>query len=370
MSSSLLMAKKCVTRPSSTSDVVMASPATNLYYLTDPPTGTKFLVDTGACKSIYPKSLLRDVQQSGGADSLRLVAANGSRIPTFGTSRLRVSVGGRLLDWTFVVADVMLPILGADFLAHYNLIVDVRRQRLLHASSLASTPIDTAPGSLATHVTLLTDDYASLLQQYPDVFKPELRQQPHMPSKHGVFHHIKTTGPPVFARFRRLAPAKLAAAKQVFAEMEALGICQKASSPWSSPLHMVTKKDGSLRPCGDYRRLNMMTEPDHYPTPNISDVTSFLHGAQFFSKLDLLKGYFQVPMHAEDIPKTAITTPFGTFTFNYSCFGLRNAGATFQRLMDGILGDFPFCVCYVDDILVFSSYATHSSSSTAFRKMA
>ena len=99
----------------------------------------------------------------------------------------------------------------------------------------------------------------------------------------------------------------------------------------------------------------MQTEPDHYPLPNIADVTSFLHGAKIFSKLDLLKEYYQVPMHPDDIPKTAVTTPFGTFTFNYSCFGLRNAGATFQRMMDGILGDLSFCVCYIDDILIFSS---------------
>ena len=159
----------------------------------------------------------------------------------------------------------------------------------------------------------------------------------------------------MFSRFRRLAPDKLHAAKQTFAELERLGICQKAPSPWASPLHIVVKKDGSLRPCGDYRRLNMQTEPDHYPLPNIADITTFLHGAKIFSKLDLLKGYYQVPMHPGDIPKTAVTTPFGSFTFNYSCFGLRNAGATFQRMMDGILGDLPFCVCYIDDILIYSS---------------
>ena len=135
--------------------------------------------------------------------------------------------------------------------------------------------------------------------------------------------------------------------------MEKQGLCQKASSPWASPLHIVVKKDGTIKPCGDYRRLNI-TEADHYPLPNIADVTSFLHGATVFSKLDLMKGYFQVPMHPEDIPKTAIVTPFGTYTFNYS-FGLKNGGATFQRLMDDILGDLSFCVCYVDDVLVFSN---------------
>ena len=99
----------------------------------------------------------------------------------------------------------------------------------------------------------------------------------------------------------------------------------------------------------------MATEPDRYPLPNIADVTTYLQGAKIFSKLDLLKGYYQVPMHPDDIPKTAITTPFGTYTFNYSCFGLRNAGATFQRIIDTVLGDIPFCVAYVDGILVFSS---------------
>lgn len=297
--------------------------------------------------------MVRDVQSRD--DTERLIAANGSIIPTFGTSRLQVSVGGSRLSWRFLIAEVLLPILGADFLAHYDLLVDVRRHRLVNATTLATTSISAAPSSLATSISFAPDDYSTLIAQYSDVFKPELRQQAHAPSRHGIVHHIKTNGPPVFAKFRRLAPAKLQAAKKVFNELEAMGICQKASSPWSSPLHIVSKKDGSLRPCGDYRRLNMITEPDHYPLPNISDVTSFLHGASFFSKLDLLKGYFQVPMHKEDIPKTAITTPFGTYTFNYSCFGLRNAGATFQRLMDGILGDLPYCVCYVDDILVFSS---------------
>ena len=117
---------------------------------------------------------------------------------------------------------------------------------------------------------------------------------------------------------------------------------------------MVSKKDGSFRPCGDYRRLNNITEPDHYPLPNIQDITSYLSGAKVFSKLDLTKGYYQVPLHPDDIPKTAIATPFGTYTFNYSCFGLRNAGATFQRLMDDIFGDLDFIVVYIDDILVFS----------------
>ena len=132
-----------------------------------------------------------------------------------------------------------------------------------------------------------------------------------------------TTGAPVYSRFRRLSPEKLAAAKSSFAEMERIGICSKAASPWASPLHKVLKPDGSWRPCGDYRRLNLITEPDHYPMPNIADLTNSIGKSCVFSKLDLLKGYFQVPVHPSDIPKTAIITPFGSYVFHYSTFGLK-----------------------------------------------
>ena len=136
--------------------------------------------------------------------------------------------------------------------------------------------------------------------------------------------------------------------------MEKIGVCSKAASPWASPLHMTPKKDGTWRPCGAYRRLNLMTEPDNYAMPNISDLTSSIGTSRVFSKLDLLKGYFQVPVNPEDAPKTAITTPFGTYMFHYSTFGLRNSGATFQRMMDQIFGHLPYCRVYMDDILVAS----------------
>ena len=248
-----------------------------------------------------------------------------------------------------------MPILGADFLAHFHMLVDVHHRRLIDANTMSCTTMSIAPGNLAVHIADASHPFAELRDEYPALFRPELRPSPNFQPPHGVYHFIKTTGPPVFSRFRRLAPDRLATAKQVFQDMEKLGICQKASSPWASPLHLVQKKDGSLRPCGDYRRLNVITEPDHYPLPNIADITTFLHGSKIFSTLDLLKGYYQVPMNPEDIPKTAVTTPFGTFTFNFSCFGLRNAGATFQRMMDDLLGDLPFCVAYIDDILVFST---------------
>jgi hypothetical protein len=98
---------------------------------------------------------------------------------------------------------------------------------------------------------------------------------------------------------------------------------------------MVPQKDGSWRPCGNYRRLNLATTPDKYPLPNMQDLSNGLDGCStIFSKIYLVKGYHQIPVATEDIPKTAIITPFGLFEYLFTPFGLSNAAQTFQRMMD------------------------------------
>ena len=237
---------------------------------------------------------------------------------------------------------------------HFNLVVDVARHRLLNTDSFTSVPL--CISNIEENINLLSpdDNYSDILKDFDDVFKPDLRLSPGTAAKHGVQHYIKTTGPPVHSRYRRLRPELSQIAKEAFTEMEKMGVCSKSASPWASPLHMTPKKNGTWRPCGDYRRLNIITEPDHYAMPNISDLTSSIGTACIFSKLDLLKGYSQVPVNPDDVPKTAITTPFGTYVFHYSTFGLRNSGARFQRMMDQILGHLPFCRVYIDDILIAS----------------
>ncbi|XP_068246815.1 uncharacterized protein [Palaemon carinicauda] len=166
--------------------------------------------------------------------------------------------------------------------------VDIAHRRLVNTDSYLSTALQAALSNLDLHISALTDAYAHLITSYLYVFRTELRQTPTAPTKQGNCHHIKTTGPLVFAKFRYLAPDQLAASTQTFAKMEGMGVWRKASALRSSPIHMFLKKDGSLCPCGDYRNLNMQTEPDHYPLPNITDVTSYLHKATVFSMLDLL----------------------------------------------------------------------------------
>ncbi|GBN24003.1 Transposon Tf2-8 polyprotein [Araneus ventricosus] len=138
---------------------------------------------------------------------------------------------------------------------------------------------------------------------------------PNQPVKHTTVHHIVTKGAPMVAKPRRLAPDRLKIAKSEFQNMMHLGHLRPSKSNYASPLHMVPKK-GTLdwRPVGDYRALNSQTLKDKYPIPCIADFTAELHGSKIFSRIDLIKAYHQIPIHSEDIHKTAICTPFDEVT--------------------------------------------------------
>ncbi len=124
---------------------------------------------------------------------------------------------------------------------------------------------------------------------------------------------------------------KLASAKAEFKQLEEDDIIQHSTCPWSSPLHMVKKADGSWRLCRDFPAVEPVSEPDVYPVPNMLDFAAKAAGCTVFSKIDLRKGYHQIPVN-QDVQKTAITTPFGLFEYKRMPVGLRNAGPSFQRL--------------------------------------
>ncbi|GFX04352.1 retrovirus-related Pol polyprotein from transposon 17.6 [Trichonephila clavipes] len=265
-------ARKCVSpcafvKKKRVSSVIagMAEPSqhTSRLFLLDRKSGQKFLIDSGSEICVIPPS---PTMNKSPQSNFSLFAANNTKIPAYGMVRKELNLGlRRPFIWTFIIADVSSPIIGADFLKHFNLLIDLKKKR---------------------------------------------------PSK----------------------------------------------SPWSSPLHVVPKSDSTVRPVGDYRQLNSVTEFDSYPMPYLNDFAHALHGKKIFSKIDIFKAFHQIPIAECDIPKTAVTTPWGLYEYTHLCFGLVNAPQTFMRFMHEVLRGLPFCFVYLDDILCYSENAEEHRS--------
>ena len=214
-----------------------------LFFISDHPSGLRFLVNTGAEVSVIPPSRTDRLSHT---DALVLQAANDTLIPTFGKRSLTLNLGLRQsFQWVFLVAKVKCPILGVDFLRHFNLLVDVGHKRLVDAvTNLHVNGIATC--ELTTNLTVLpqkpTNAFEATMRQFPLVIQP---YNPQQPIKHQVTHHISTTGPPVHSHTRRLSPERLSVACKEFEHMMQLGIIRPSSSSWVSPLHLVPYLRGS-----------------------------------------------------------------------------------------------------------------------------
>ncbi|GFT00576.1 retrovirus-related Pol polyprotein from transposon 17.6 [Trichonephila clavipes] len=173
-------------------------------------------------------------------------------------------------------------------------------------------------------------------------------------ASHGTVHHIITTGPPVTARPRRLHPKLYDAVKVEFEFLLAQGIIRPSKSPWSSPLHVVPKSDSTVRPVGDYRQLNSVTEFDSYPMPYLNDFAHALHGKKIFSKIDIFKAFHQIPIAECDIPKTAVTTPWENAEEHRS-----HLRTIFQRLSSyGLKLNISKCVFGVTELIFLGHFIT------------
>ncbi|UYV75458.1 hypothetical protein LAZ67_13000337 [Cordylochernes scorpioides] len=192
-----------------------------------------------------------------------------------------------------------------------------------------------------------------LLENFSEVFSPIDKTTSRIITKHRI-----NTGDakPSKKMPYRVSPSERKVIQEEVDRMMEMGVVQPSESPWASPVVLVRKKDGSVRFCVDYRGLNKMTKKDVYPLPRVDDALDCLKEANIYSTIDLKAGYWQIGIDEADREKTAFITPDGLFEFKVMPFGLCNAPATFERMMDNLLKGlrWTICLCYLDDVVIFA----------------
>ena len=191
---------------------------------------------------------------------------------------------------------------------------------------------------------------SALFEEFPSVMKET-------PGRTTVVEHLITVGDvaPIRQKPYRIPYSQREVVQKELDKMLQAGVIRPSTSPWASPIVLVPKKDGAVRFCVDFRKLNSVAKFDAYPMPRVEEMIEIIGTAKVISTLDLAKGYWQIPMSHESKEKTAFTTPFGLYEFEVMPFGLHNAPATFQRMINYVLRDCQkFARAYIDDIVIFS----------------
>lgn len=281
---------------------------------------------------------------------------------SLGIIRLPIFFNGKcIIIKTHVIPEIQTSlILGIDFWTKFEIFpknlndIEFMAQNdpLLFQISKSSDDYYLKSYSLLdSHQKLIADD---ILEHFKEISF----EKKGLGSTHLIEHRIDTGDAiPIKQRYYRLSPEKKRIISEQVDEMLNLDVIEPCESPWSSPVLVVTKKDGNPRFCLDSRKLNSVTKKDAYNLPYITEILDNLKDAKFLSSIDLSKSFWQIPIRPSDREKTAFYVPGrGTFMFKVTAFGLSNAPATQQRLVDSLFGpEFELKVfCYLDDIIIVS----------------
>lgn len=321
------------------------------------------LLDSGASKTIMGSKGLSIVRDLGlvvdSSKKTNCTVANGDKCQSVGVVELPITLRGkcRLIE-AFVVPELPhVLILGVDFWRMMGLVPDLRRNEW----HFSDEPITINTVEQMSNQTLLSHLENQRLQAVLDRNFALMDQE--LGCTDQAEHLIVTESPPIKQRYYRANPIIQAEIDKQLDEMLRLGVVEASNSPWSSPIVLVKKKDGTYRFCVDFRKLNSVTVRDSYPLPLVADTLDKLRNAKYLSSLDIKSAYWQIPMAESAKQYTAFTVPNrGLFQFKRMPFGLHNSAATWQRFIDKVIGHDlePFVFVYLDDIVIVSdSFERH-----------
>ena len=335
------------------------------------------LVDTGSVASFISADFLADLVPNGVNYAnkpnqnrpIQFKSASGTPIEPLGYFSIPLTIKDDLKSrHPFYIVPYLQEecILGMDFMKTHRMKINVAKKEVSVSKNGKKVKIaltdeehpvfsikENEDGKLKNLSEKDQDTILKVLEKHDGIFAEKINE---LGRTNIVRHEVRTTGEPFALKHYKTPITLRPLVKQHIKEMLKYQIIRPSNGPYRSPVLMVKKKTGDLRFCVDYRRLNKQTIKDKYPLPRIDDTLDFLHGAKYFSTIDLLSGYWQIEIEEEDKYKTAFTTEFGHYEFNRMPFGLCNAPGTFQRLMESILQPIlgEYALVYIDDVIVYS----------------
>ncbi|GFS73216.1 retrovirus-related Pol polyprotein from transposon 17.6 [Trichonephila clavipes] len=335
--------------------------------------------DTGATHLVAGEKLYHLLKRKGlnfEEKTMQMTLADGRTQTTeILTTSVDISIQGKVIPTELLIlknARGNRTLLGIDFLTAAGIILDLQRKQWYFTETShrkynfvkappninALLTVDPEPHlcqlrkNEGTHLSLpQREEINSLLEKYEECFQPGGEPTPFIEHRINTRNHLPVAVPPY-----RMNPSKKEILKQEIDRLLSEGIIEECESPYASPVVLIPKPNGTFRLCIDYSKLNEITVADTYPLPRMDDLLHKAKLTPFMSTLDLRAGYHQVKVHVEDQDKTAFVCPFGTYRFLRMPYGLRNASATFQRLMNRFCNGLEdiLALPYLDDIIVLS----------------